>query len=318
MVVLCIRVPDVPVMVIENVPVFARLPTVTARVLEDVAGFGLNNAETLFGNPETDKLMLPVKPFEGAIVRVAVPLAPRAMLRLEGDAERPKSAPWVTVNEIVAALARFAEAPLIVTVKVPIAAVVLAVRVRVLELAVLAGLKDTLTPLGRPEADKLTVPPNPLSGLTLIVLVPLFPWATVKLFGEALTVKLPAGLTVRVSVVWCVKLPDVPVIVILALPIAAAAEAVSVKVLVLVAALGLKEAVTPPGKPEADRPTVLPNPFCDVIVMVLEALVPCVRVKLAGDAESVKFCEDEGQLFTRFAALTVPMPVAKSQPVLEP
>jgi hypothetical protein len=43
-------------------------------------------------------------------------------------------------------------------------------------------------------------------------------------------------------------------------------------------------------------------------------------VKLLGAVERVKLgcVVDEGQLLTRFAALTVPMPVAKSQPVVVP
>lgn len=82
--------------------------------------------------------------------------------------------------------------------------------------------------------------------------------------------------------------------------------------------LGLNEAVTPLGRADAVKLTLLLKPFCGVMVMVLCPLVPCVVVKLVGDAESVKFGVDEGQLFTRFVALTVPMPVAKSQPVVVP
>ena len=318
MVVLCVRVPDVPVTVTVNVPVFARLPTVSVNVLVEVAGFGLNDADTRFGNPVAVKLTLPSKPFDGVIVMVVEPFAPRAMLKLEVDAARLKSGPGGTVKEIVTALFRFPEAPLIVTVKVPTAAVALAVRVRVLEPAVLAGLKDALTPLGRPAANKVTVPLNPLSGLTMTVLVPLLPWTTVKLFGDAPKVKLPAGLTVRVIVVLFVETPDTPLIVMLAVPIVAVADAVSVNVLLLVAPLGLKEAVTPFGKPEADKLTVPLNPFCGMMVIVPDPLVPCVTVKLVGAAESVKVCVEIGQLLTRFAALTVPIPVAKSQPVLVP
>lgn len=53
------------------------------------------------------------------------------------------------------------DVPLTVTVTVPVVAVVLAVTVKVLALAVLVGLKDAVTPLGRPEADKLTLPVKP-------------------------------------------------------------------------------------------------------------------------------------------------------------
>ena len=53
------------------------------------------------------------------------------------------------------------DVPLIVTVTVPVVAVVLAVSVNVLVVAVLVGLKDAVTPLGRPDADKLTLPVKP-------------------------------------------------------------------------------------------------------------------------------------------------------------
>jgi len=48
-----------------------------------------------------------------------------------------------------------------VTVNVPVDAVPPAVRVSVLVLVVLLGLKDAVTPVGRPEADKLTLALKP-------------------------------------------------------------------------------------------------------------------------------------------------------------
>ena len=72
-----------------------------------------------------------------------------------------------------------------VTVAVPVVAVLLAVNVSVLVPVVLVGLKDAVTPLGRPEADKLTLPVKPLVGLIVIVLVPLPPCVTVTLVGAA-------------------------------------------------------------------------------------------------------------------------------------
>jgi hypothetical protein len=62
------------------------------------------------------------------------------------------------------------ELPVIVTVDVPVAAVLLAVSVRALVVVAEAGLKDAVTPLGKPDADKLTFPLNPLRGATVIVL----------------------------------------------------------------------------------------------------------------------------------------------------
>ncbi len=53
------------------------------------------------------------------------------------------------------------DTPVTVTVTVPVAAVLLAVNVKVLVLVVLVGLNDAVTPLGRPEADKLMLPLKP-------------------------------------------------------------------------------------------------------------------------------------------------------------
>ena len=77
------------------------------------------------------------------------------------------------------------ETPVTVTLKVPSAAVLLAVSVKALVLAVLLGLNDAVTPLGRPDADKLTLPLKPFCGTTVMVLAPLVPWTTLRLLGEA-------------------------------------------------------------------------------------------------------------------------------------
>ena len=42
-----------------------------------------------------------------------------------------------------------------------------------------------MTPLGNPEADRVTLPVKPFSGETVIVLEPLLPWVIVTLLGEA-------------------------------------------------------------------------------------------------------------------------------------
>jgi hypothetical protein len=83
------------------------------------------------------------------------------------------------------------------------------------------------------------------------------------------------------------KLPAVPVTVTVTVPVAAVLLAVSVKVLVPVVLVGLKEAVTPLGRPEADKLTLLLKLLCGVTVMVLVPLAPCNMFKLPGDAESV-------------------------------
>jgi hypothetical protein len=75
--------------------------------------------------------------------------------------------------------------PVTVTVTVPVAAVLLAFSVNVLVLDVLLGLNVAVTPLGRPDADKLTLPLNPFCGVTVMVLAPLAPCTIVKLLGDA-------------------------------------------------------------------------------------------------------------------------------------
>ena len=122
----------------------------------------------------------------------------------------------------------------------------------------------------------------------------------------------------RAIVVLMLRLPEVPVTVTVKVPIAAAPVADSVKRLVVVTGFVPKTALTPLGSPDAVKLTLLLNPFMGLIVRVIEPVPPWRKVKLAGDAESVKLgCdEDDGQLLTRLAALTVPMPVAKSHPVV--
>ena len=66
----------------------------------------------------------------------------------------------------------------------------------------------------------------------------------------------------------------------------------------------------------ADKLTAAPKPLSGFTVMVLVPELPCVTVTLDGDAERLKSGEgaDPGQLVTRFATFTVPIPVAKSHP----
>ena len=152
----------------------------------------------------------------------------------------------------------------------------------------------------------------------MIVLVPLAPWMKLRLFGDEEMVKVPVGFTLRVIVAWLVKLPDVPTTDRVTEPIAAVPLAVSVNTLVLAVLLGLKDAVTPFGRPDTAKVTFPVKPFSGVTVIVLVPLAPCLTVTLFGEDESEKFGPEAGQLLTRFAALTLPIPVAKSQPVVVP
>lgn len=183
------------------------------------------------------------------------------------------------MRDNVVVLVRLPDVPVIVTVTVPVVAVLLAERVIVLVLAALLGLNDAVTPLGSPEADNATLPLKPFCPLTVIVLVPLAPCVMVKLLGEVESVKFGGGFTVSEIVVALDRLLEEPVIVTVTVPVVAVLLAVSVNVLVLAALvpavlLGLKDAATPAGKPEADKLTLPLKPLCEVIVMVLVPLAP--------------------------------------------
>ena len=193
------------------------------------------------------------------------------------------------MREIVVALLSMPEVPVTVTVTVPVVAVLLAVSVKVLALVVLRGLSEAVTPLGRPEADKLTLPLKPLSGFSVMVLEPLDPCVMVRLLGEAEIAKFGGGLIVRESVVELDRLPDEPVMVTVAVPVVAVLLTVSVSVLVPVVLVGLNEAVTPAGRPDADKLTVPLKPLSGLIEMVLVPPAPWTMVKVLGEAETVKF-----------------------------
>jgi hypothetical protein len=68
--------------------------------------------------------------------------------------------------------AKLPEVPITLTVAVSAAAVALVVSVSVLLPVAGFGLKAAVTPLGNPEAESDTLPLNPFSGVTVIVLVP--------------------------------------------------------------------------------------------------------------------------------------------------
>src|SRR6266849_5075852 len=106
-----------------------------------------------------------------------------------------------------------------------------------------------------------------------------------RLLGDAERAKFGgAAVTVRLIVVECVRFPEVPVIATVAVPVAAVPLAVNVSVLVAVAGLALNDAVTPFGRPEAERLTLLLKLFCGVMVMVLGPFAPWTMLRLLGEA----------------------------------
>ena len=178
-------------------------------------------------------------------------------------------------------------------------AVLLAVSVRV-ELpfpgaAIEAGLKLAVTPAGSPEADKETAELKPPLIVVVRVLLAELPCVTERLAGEALMAKsgVAAALMVKATVVVCVTPPPVAVTVTLEVPVVAVLLAVNVSVeLPLPGAAmeaGLKLAVTPAGRPDAESDTAALKPPLTVVEMVLLPELPCVTERLVGEALTVKF-----------------------------
>src|SRR5437016_6804933 len=101
-----------------------------------------------------------------------------------------------------------------VTVTMPVVAVLLAVSVKVLLLVVGLvglGLNAAVTPLGRVEVDMVTLPLKPFCGVTVIVLRSEQHTSVLQLLSEVVCRYLrdrAEGLTVNVSVVVFVRLPE--------------------------------------------------------------------------------------------------------------
>jgi hypothetical protein len=117
-----------------------------------------------------------------------VMLAPGARLRLAGVAESVKPGGGVTVREMVVLLVAVPEAPDTVTVEVPAAALLDALNVSVLVFVAAVGLNAAVTPVGSPLTEKVTVPVNPFSGVTVMVLGALPPGARLIVAGDAASV----------------------------------------------------------------------------------------------------------------------------------
>jgi hypothetical protein len=190
--------PEVPVIVTVAVPTVAAEEAVSVRVevalpfAAGVTGLVENDAVTPLGKPLALSVVAELNPPVLVTVIVLVPLAPCVTDTDEGDALTLKFGEAVefTVSETVVVAVKLPDVPVIVTVAVPVVAVLLAVSVSVLVEVVGFVPKVAVTPLGKPEAASVTLPEKPPTSVTVIVLVPLEPWATVTLLGEEESVKL--------------------------------------------------------------------------------------------------------------------------------
>lgn len=97
-----------------------------------------------------------------------------------------------------------------------------------------------------------------------------------RVLGEADSVNAGAAVTVRLTVVVCVKAPEAPwTVTVTGPPVVAVGLAVSVKVLVVVVGFGLNDAVTPVGSVEVTDIVTFPvKPFVGLTVIVLVPLLP--------------------------------------------
>ena len=262
----------------------------SVRTLEVVEDVGLKAAVTPVGMPDAVIATVPVKGLTSVTVIVSVPLAPGATDSVAADDFSVKPPVGeVTVSATVVVAVRVPEVPVIVTVEVPAAAVLLAVSVRTLEVADDVGLKDAVTPVGNPDAAKDTLPVNGLMSVTEIVSVPLEPATTDNAVADGLSVKPPVGeVTVSAIVVVAVRVPEVPVIVTVEVPAAAVLLAVSVRTLEVVEDVGLNDAVTPLGKPDAANVTLPVKGLTFVTVIVSVPLEPARTDRAVADGFNVK------------------------------
>jgi len=185
--------------------------------------------------------------------------------------------------------------------------------------AIDVGLKLTVTPLGWPEADKAIAESNPPETAVVIVDVPLEPGARETEVGVAERVKLPGGATIKLKVAVCVMpLPD-PLTVMVYVPgvIVEGTSKVRVESPEPGAGevTGLKVAVTPVGRPEADHVIAASNPPERTAATVVLPLPPCCTVTEPGEMLMLKFGVGPVVLertLSRPTPLGLPQPVTRS------
>jgi hypothetical protein len=180
-VVVRVRLPPTPVTVTVAEPKAAVLDAASVSVLlPPVVEAGLKLAVTPLGNPLALKATLLVK-MARLIVIVLAPFAPRFTVRLAGLAESVKSGVVGTVTVRTNVVERVSPPPdpLMVTLAVPVAAVLDVARVNVLPPAVVeAGLNVAVTPLGNPLALRATLSVKPPVRVMVIALFAVKPRVT--------------------------------------------------------------------------------------------------------------------------------------------
>jgi hypothetical protein len=292
-VVVALSEPEVPVMVMVLVPAEAVLPTVRVSRLLLLEGLDPKAAVTPLGRPEAASVTLPLNGLTSVMVMVSVPLAPKAIIKLdaEGFSEKLPVDEPVTVRAMVVLALNEPDVPEMVMVLVPAVAALLAAKVTMLEPVVGLVPKLAVTPLGSPEAARVTAPLNGLTSVTEMVSVALALLAIDSVEAEGASEKLPVGVvpvTVRAMVVLALNEPDVPEMMMVLVPAVAALLAAKVTMLEPVVGLVPKLAVTPLGSPEAARVTAPLNEPTSVTAIVSVALAPLAIDSVEAEGAIVK------------------------------
>lgn len=128
-----------------------------------------------------------------------------------------------------------------------------------------------------------TVPAKPPAPMIETLPVSMELTGRVRLAGDADKLKFSAA-TSRSIVVLVERLPELPLTVIAYFPDATEGPAISVSVLVVLVLAGLKAALIPAGRPEAESATLPVNPCDDTTLIVLVAFPPAGSDTLPADA----------------------------------
>lgn len=199
------------------VPVAAFLFALNVNLVDPlpVTVVGLKLADVPRLSPLTLNDTDPLKPFDPATLIVVEPLLPRLTVSDAGDAPSVKlAAGATTVTDTVVEWLNVPLVPVTVTVYVPpgVELVVATVIVDGVPGLADAGLNEHDAPVGQFVAPSDTDPVNPLTAVTLMLDVPLWPWFTENDVGFALIVKSGAGtVTVTLTFVEWLNVPLVPV-----------------------------------------------------------------------------------------------------------
>lgn len=180
------------------------------------------------------------------------------------------------------------EVPVIVILLVPVAAVLLALNVSVLDALVGFVASAAVTPAGKPDTASFTLPVNPYRGVTTTVAAADLPVPRSRLPGIVESEKLGVC-TVSAICVVLVMLPDVPVIVTVVDALAAVLAAVKVSTLLPEVGFVPHFAVTPAGNADVIANLTVPeNPPASTTVIVVEPEAPGFIATSGEDADNQK------------------------------